>query len=289
MEAVFYLPYFCSMIELGNYNTLNVARSTSVGVFLDDGEGTEVLLPNKYVPKEIQQNDSLKVFCYLDHQERPIATTLEPQVLRNGFGYLKAVEVNHIGAFMDWGLEKHLFVPFREQHVKMVPGRYYMVHCYLDEKSFRLVGSNKLDRFFKKDIEAFTYNEKVPIQFTRKTQLGWEVVVANAYKGLVFFDAIFREVEPGLKLQGYIKKVRDDNKLDISLQPQGTKMLNNAASLIYEILLAHNGFLPYHDKSAPEEIMSKFKLSKKAFKKGIGILYKERKIRLEKDGIYAVR
>ena len=225
----------------------------------------------------------------MDHQERPIATTLEPYVVRNGFGYLQAVEVNDIGAFMDWGLEKHLFVPFREQHVKMVSGRFYMVHCYLDEKSFRLVGSSKLERFFKKDTSGFNYNEEVMVQFTRTTQLGWEVVVANAYKGLVFFDAIFREVKPGLKLKGYIKKVRDDNKLDIALQPQGAKMLNSTAALIYEALMANNGFLPFHDKSAPEEIMAKFKLSKKAFKKGIGILYKERKIRLEKDGIYSVK
>ena len=275
------------MIALGDYNTLHVARSTSVGVFLDDGEGTEVLLPNKYVPNGIQPNDTLKVFCYLDHQERPIATTLAPYIIRNGFGYLKAVEVNAIGAFMDWGLEKHLFVPFREQHVKMRAGNHYMVHCYLDEKSFRLVGSSKLDRFFQKDTGALKYNEEVMVQFIRPTPLGWEVVVADAYKGLVFFDAIFREVEPGLKLPAYIKKVRDDNKLDISLQPLGTKMLNNTAVTIYEMLLANNGFLPYHDKSTPEEIMSKFKLSKKAFKKGIGVLYKERKIVLKKDGIYS--
>jgi len=276
------------MIQLGNYNTLYVARSTSVGVFLDDGAGTEVLLPNKYVPKEIQLKDALRVFCYLDHQERPIATTLEPFVLRNNFAYLKAVEVNDIGAFMDWGLEKHLFVPFREQGVRMVAGQHYMVYCYLDEKSFRLVGSSKLRRFFKNGPEALKYNDEVTIQFTRPTHLGWEVVVANKYQGLVFFDDIFREVETGLKLQAYIKKIREDNKLDIALQPQGAKMLNSTADQIYEVLLANNGFLPFHDKSSPEQIMDKFKLSKKAFKKGIGVLYKERKILLKDDGIYAV-
>ena len=277
------------MIELGNFNTLNVARSTSVGVFLDDGDGTEVLLPNKYVPNGIQPNDSLKVFCYLDHQERPIATTLEPLIVRNGFGFLKTVEVNTLGAFMDWGLEKHLFVPFREQQIRMGAGRYYMVHCYLDEKSFRLVGSSKLDRFFENETAALTYNEEVEIQFVRTTNLGWEVVVANKYKGLVFHDGIFRKVEVGLKVKAYVKRVRDDHKLDISLQPLGAKMLEGTASIIYKKLLAHDGFLPYHDKSTPEEIMSEFKLSKKAFKKGLGVLYKERKIRLEKEGIYTIK
>lgn len=277
------------MIELGNYNTLNVARSTSVGVFLEDGEGTEILLPNKYVPDGLQPDDSLRVFCYLDHQERPVATTLEPFITRNGFGCLKAVEVNTVGAFMDWGLEKHLFVPFREQQVRMVAGHSYMVHCYLDEKSFRLVGSSKLDRFFIKETGTLAYNEEVEIQFVRTTHLGWEVVVANKYKGLVFHDGIFREVEVGLKMKGFVKRVRDDQKLDISLQPQGAKMLERSATVIYEKLLAHDGFLPFHDKSSPEDIMSEFKLSKKAFKKGLGILYKERKIRLEQDGIYSAK
>ncbi len=276
------------MIELGNYSTLNVARSTSVGIFLDDGEGTEILLPNKYVPEGITTDDKLKVFCYLDHEERPIATTLTPHILRNGFANLKVVEVNDIGAFLDWGLEKHLLVPYREQAVKMEAGKQYMVHCYLDEKSFRLVGSSRLDKFLKNEGHNLKYNDQVEIQVARKTPLGWEVVVSNRYKGLLFFDDVFKPLDIGMKLTAYVKNVRDDHKLDLALQPQGAKMLDTTANMIYEQLLENDGFLPFHDKSAPEAIMERFQLSKKAFKKGVGVLYRERKIVLKEDGIYKV-
>ncbi|WP_350286045.1 S1-like domain-containing RNA-binding protein [uncultured Croceitalea sp.] len=276
------------MIELGNYNELKILRSTSVGLFLGDDEGTEILLPNKYVPEDVRPDDMLSVFCYLDHQERPIATTLKPKIIRNGFAYLEVVEVNEIGAFLDWGLEKHLFVPFREQHSRLTAGHRYVVHCYLDEQSFRLVGSTKLDKFLKNTEHDFTVNDEVEILVSRKTELGWEVIIENKYKGLIFFSDVFKPLSIGLSLTGYVKNVRDDRKVDIVLQPIGMKMLDEVANTIYEKLKAADGFIPLNDKSPPELIKDYLQMSKKAFKKGVGVLYKNRKILIKEDGIQLV-
>lgn len=276
------------MIELGNYNTLGVLRSTSVGIFLGDGEGTEILLPNKYVPENVQIDDELNVFCYLDHMERPIATTLSPDIQRNKFGFLRVAEVNQFGAFMEWGLEKHLLVPFSEQRMKMQEGNWYVVYCYLDEKSFRLVASNKLDKFLSNDNHNLKVNEEVAVLVSRKTDLGWEVILNDKNKGLLFFSDVFRPISIGLKLQGFIKQIREDNKIDIVLQPLGNKMLDTTAELIYKEMVAHGGFLPLNDKSDPELIKNQLQLSKKAFKKGVGVLYKNRKILIKDDGIYVL-
>lgn len=274
------------MIELGNYNTLGVLRSTSVGVFLGDGEGTEILLPNKYVPENIQIDDELSVFCYLDYMERPIATTLSPDIQRNKFGFLKVAEVNQFGAFMEWGLEKHLLVPFSEQRLKMQEGNWYVVHCYLDEKSFRLVASNKLDRFLNNDNLSLKVNDEVSALVSRKTDLGWEVILDHKHKGLLFQSDVFRPISIGLKLKGFVRHIREDNKIDITLQPQGSKMLDTTAENIYNELVANGGFLPFNDKSDPELIKNQFQISKKAFKKGIGVLYRNRKILIKEDGIH---
>jgi len=277
--------YFKRMIRIGDYNTLNAVRSTSVGVFLDDGEGTEILLPNKYVPDDIKMNQSLRVFCYLDHEERPIATTLKPHIIRDQFAFLKVAQVNKIGAFLDWGLEKQLLVPFREQGVRLEEGKSYVVHCFLDEQSFRLVGSSKVDKFLKKEASTYKTEDQVELLFNRKTKLGWEVIVDNTYKGLVFFNDIFKEVEVGARHLGYIKTVREDGKLDVSLEPIGPGILDSAAKRIHEELKKNNGFLPLHDKSNPDEIKRVLQMSKKAFKKGVGVLYKQRKILLLSNGI----
>ncbi|WP_136465342.1 S1 RNA-binding domain-containing protein [Flagellimonas onchidii] len=279
------------MIELGNYNTLKILRSTSVGLFLGDDEGTEVLLPNKYVPHDFQIDADLEVFCYLDNNERPIATTLKPFVIRNHFAFLKVVEVGAFGAFVDWGLEKHLLVPFREQTKRMEEGKKYVVHCYLDEESFRLTGSNRIDRFLSNTNGDLDYklNDKVDILVSRRTPLGWEVIINNKHKGLVFESDVFKPISVGTRLVGYIKSVRHDNKIDVSLQPIGAKMLEPTAQLILDELHKNDGFLPLHDKSSPEEIKSALHLSKKSFKKAIGTLYKDRKVLITSDGIRLVR
>ncbi len=277
------------MIQLGNYNTLRVLRSTSVGLFLGDDEGTEVLLPNKYVPKNLTPEEHLTVFCYLDHKERPVATTLKPKIVRNSFAYLEVAEVGNYGAFTDWGLEKHLLVPFREQATPMQKGKKYVVHCYLDEKTFRLAGSSRINRFLSNTDINFEANTPVKILVSRKTPLGWEVIVVNQHKGLVFSNEVFQPIAIGDQLQGYIKALRPDGKIDVALQPLGTQMLEPTAKHILEQLEQHEGFLPLHDRSSPQAIAQVLQLSKKAFKKGIGVLYRQRKIVLKDDGIYLRR
>ncbi|SKB45730.1 CvfB family protein [Maribacter arcticus] len=273
------------MIELGRINNLEILRDTSVGLFLGDDEGNDVLLPNKYVPANYEIGESIKVFCYLDYDERPVATTLEPDIMLGEFRLLQVAEVNEFGAFMQWGLEKHLLVPFREQRDKMKEGQWYVIHCYLDERSGRLVGSNKLDRFLSNDSVDLKEWEQVDLVVTRQTDLGWEVIVNERHKGLVYFNEVFKPINIGDVIPGCVKTIRKDNKLDISLQPLGSKVLEPAAKKIYEVLKENGGFLGLHDKSAPEEIRDVFQMSKKTFKKGLGTLYKERKIKIEPDGI----
>ena len=273
------------MIELGRKNNLEILRDTSVGLFLGDEEGNDVLLPNKYVPSEYEIGAKITVFCYLDYDERPVATTLEPDIMLGEFRLLQVAEVNEFGAFMQWGLEKHLLVPFREQRVKMKEGQWYVVHCYLDDRSGRLVASNKLDRFLSNDTIDLKEWEQVDLVVTRQTDLGWEVIVNEKHKGLVYFNEVFKPINIGDVIPGCIKTIRKDNKLDISLQPLGAKVLEPAANKIYEVLVESGGFLGLHDKSAPEEIRDIFQMSKKTFKKGLGTLYKERKIKIESDGI----
>jgi len=273
------------MIELGRINNLEILRDTSVGLFLGDDEGNDVLLPNKYVPANYEIGESIKVFCYLDYDERPVATTLEPDIMLGEFRLLQVAEVNEFGAFMQWGLEKHLLVPFREQRDKMKEGQWYVIHCYLDERSGRLVGSNKLDRFLSNDSVDLKEWEQVDLVVTRQTDLGWEVIVNERHKGLVYFNEVFKPINIGDVIPGCIKTIRKDNKLDISLQPLGSKVLEPAAKKIYEVLKENGGFLGLHDKSEPEKIRDVFQMSKKTFKKGLGTLYKDRKIKIEPDGI----
>jgi len=276
------------MIRLGDYNDLKVVRSTSVGVFLEDGEQTEILLPNKYVPNEIEKGMVLKVFCYLDSSERPVATTLTPLIIRDQFAYLKVADVGPYGAFMDWGLEKHLLVPFREQAQRMQPGQKYVVHCHLDEKTFRLVGSSKVDKFLGQPPQELAIGDVVDGLVGRKTPLGWELILNHEFKGLLFESDVFRSLHIGDTVKAHIKNIRSDGKLDISLQPSGAKMLLPTAETILERLKAANGFLPLHDKSSPALIQQELQLSKKAFKKAIGVLYRQKKITIHDDGIRLV-
>lgn len=276
------------MIDLGRKNNLEILRDTSVGLFLGDTEGNDVLLPNKYVPSTYEIGQSIEVFCYLDYDERPVATTLEPDIMLGEFRLLQVAEINEFGAFMQWGLEKHLLVPFREQRDKMKEGQWYVVHCYLDEKSGRLVASNKLDKFLSNDILNLKEWDQVDLVVTRQTDLGWEVIVNERHKGLVYFNEVFKSINIGDVIPGCIKKIRKDNKIDISLQPLGSRVLEPAANKIYEVLKENDGFLALHDKSNPDKIRDVMQMSKKTFKKGLGALYKARKINIEEDGISAI-
>jgi predicted RNA-binding protein (virulence factor B family) len=273
------------MITIGDYNTLEILRDTEPGLFLGDEEGNDILLPNKYVPKDFEIGDSITVFCYLDHMERPVATTLKPGITKNSFAILKAVEVNEIGAFMDWGLEKHLFVPFREQAAKMVEGKWYLIYCYLDEKTDRLVGSSKTDRFISNEELTVEKFEEVELIVSRHTDLGAEVIINNKHKGLIYKDELFEQVHLGQRLTGIIKKIREDQKIDVTIRQIGFKNIAPNAQKILEQLQNNNGYLTLHDKSDPQEIRAQLKMSKKDFKKAIGSLYKNKLIEILPEGI----
>jgi len=274
------------MLGIGEYHTLIIDRDTEPGLFLRNEEGDEVLLPNKYKPETFSLEDEIEVFVYLDHQERPVATTLKPYVKLDEFAYLKCVEVSDIGAFLDWGLEKHLFVPYREMASKMRKGSWYLVFCYLDEETGRLVGSSKTNAFLdNSDITVEPFQE-VSIIVANPTDLGMNVIVNEIHQGLIFKDDIFQDLQPGDRLKAWVKKTRSDGKIDITLQRPGYRSIEpNAQDILNEIELK-GGCLKLTDKSSPQEVQRVLQMSKKSFKKAIGTLYKQRLIEIKDDGIY---
>lgn len=272
------------MLQIGQYNTLQVLRNTKVGLFLGDEEN-DVLLPNKYVPKEFFIGDEMTVFIYLDHEERPVATTLKPYVKLNEFAHLKVNHVNKFGAFLDWGLEKDLFVPFKEQAMKMEVDKRYLIYMYLDDQTNRLVGTSKVNKYFSEEIPEFEPNEEVSVMISHFTDLGVNVIIENKYKGLVFADEVFKDLKLGTKTKAYIKQVRPDGKIDLTFKKIGVEAIDDDAQLILNELKANNGYLGLHDKSHPEEIKSVLQMSKKAFKKAVGNLYRQRLIDIRENGI----
>lgn len=274
------------MLRIGQYNTLVISRQAPQGVYLEDEEGNEVLLPNKYVPKGAKNGQSIEVFLYLDGEERPVATTLRPLITLGQFAALQVVDVNDYGAYLDWGLEKNLFVPYREQSPKMQPGKTYLVHLDLDEETGRLVASSKIHQYLDNRLLTVKENEEVELIFWQPTDLGYNVVVNGVHKGLVYSNEIFVPVHPGDRRKGWIKKIREENKLDIALQRQGYGHIEPAAAELLDKLRKNGGFLPVNDDSDPEKIYDLLGMSKKTFKKSVGALYKKRLIRLGDDGIY---
>ncbi|MFT5237760.1 MAG: putative RNA-binding protein (virulence factor B family) [Flavobacteriaceae bacterium] len=273
------------MIKLGEYNTLTILRDTDPGLYLGDDEENVVLLPHKYKPDTFEIDDEIEVYVYLDNEERPIATTLDPFVTLNSFSYLYCSDVTDYGAFMDWGLEKQLFVPFKEQARPMKAGNWYIVYMYLDELTNRLVGSSKTNRFVDNDtltVEAF---EEVNILVTHLTEKGANVIINGIHKGLVYIDDIFEDIRTGDRMKAYIKKIREDNKIDVVLQTPGYRSIEPNANFILEELTAAGGFLPLHDKSDPDAIKNELGMSKKSFKKAIGTLYRDKQIILKDGGI----
>ncbi|MFL9843398.1 CvfB family protein [Flavobacterium rhizosphaerae] len=275
------------MIETGQHNTLTVARSTTVGLYLTDGEN-DVLLPTKYVPDGYKTGDEITVFVYLDQEERPVATTLEPYIRLNDFALLRVNYINKFGAFMDWGLEKDLFVPYREQARPMEQGKWYLIYMYLDEQSNRLVGSSKFSRFLDNENLTVTEGDEVEVIVSRFTELGINVIINGKHEGLVYKNKVFDDPRLGERLTGYIKAIRPDNKIDVTLQKPGVEAIEPNAERILEELKASRGFLRLNDNSHPEDIKTVLKMSKKAFKKAIGSLYKQRLIEIKEEGIYLV-
>jgi len=273
------------MIEIGKHHELEIDRQRIPGLYLINEDGDEVLLPNKYIPEAFEVGDKLNVFVYLDHEERPVATTINPFVTVNSFAYLKCVEVSKIGAFLNWGLEKHLLVPFKEQAYEMKKGGSYLVYVYLDEKTDRLVASSKTNRFLSNNLVLLSSFDEVEVIASHPSDKGWNVIVNQKHLGLVYADEIFQKITVGDKMTGYVKKVRSDNKIDITLQKHGFRAIEPNAQIVLNMLKAEGGFLALHDKSSPEDIKDVLQLSKKNFKKAIGTLYKQRIIKIETDGI----
>lgn len=276
------------MLQLGIKNTLRILRGTGVGMFLGDEEGNDVLLPKKYVPENAIVGDDIEVFIYRDSEDRIIATNLEPKIQLNQFACLQVKSVTAIGAFLDWGLEKDLFVPFREQNKKMEEGRWYAVYLYLDEETDRLVASCKVNRYFEKENIDLQIGQEVDLLIFEETDLGLNAVINNRYKGLIYENEIFQRIKIGTRTKGFVKNIRDDNRVDLSLQKQGYANVEPNAERILEKLKANNGFLDVTDKSDANYVMYQLEMSKKTFKKAVGALYRQKIIRIEDDGIYLV-
>lgn len=275
------------MISIGEYNTLKIARNTIVGLFLTDGE-TDVLLPKKYVPSQFEFDEDITVFVYLDHEERVVATTLEPKIYLNEFALLKVNFVNEFGAFMDWGLEKDLFVPFKEQARPMEVGKRYLTYMYLDEKTNRLVGSSKLNQFLNNESTDLEPGQEVDLIVSHITDLGINVIINEKHKGLLYKNEVYEDLRTGDRIIGYIKHIRPDGKIDVSRAKLGFEKVEKSAQMILDELEYNNGFLGLTDDSHPEEIKTILNMSKKTFKKSIGSLYKQKLIEIKEDGIYLI-
>ncbi len=276
-------------MKIGELNILKVARDTPHGIFLVDEDGEDVLLPGKYLKGDEKEGDTKEVFIYNDSEDRLVATTETPKIKLNEIAVLKVIDVNKSGVFLDWGLEKDLLVPFKEQNKKMQLGQSYVVRMYLDEETDRLVATAKIKKYLSNEDIDYTVGDKVDLLVFNQSDMGFEVIINGKHLGLVFRNEVFAPVKNGDALTGYIKQIRSDDKIDVSLQPNMNLHLNNSNEEILKILKANDGVLNISDKSSPEEIYTALKMSKKTFKKAIGILYRERKIIIELDRILIAR
>jgi predicted RNA-binding protein (virulence factor B family) len=267
------------MVAIGDYNELEIIKQVDFGVYLDSEDG-EILLPTKYLPAHYQLGDRLRVFIYRDSEDRIIATTLEPKAKIGDFAALTVKDTSNHGAFLDWGLEKDLFVPFSNQRDKMQTGRTYIVFLYLDENSDRIVATAKYEKYLNQQIPELSEGQEVDLLVAGFTDLGMKVIINNQYQGILYKNEVFRPLNLGEKTRGFIRKIREDNKIDVSLQKAGFEEVTDAAQIVLARLEAAGGKLPLSDKSTPEEIYAALGMSKKTFKKAIGSLYREGKITL---------
>ena len=277
------------MAEVGKWNKLKVLKELDFGMYLDAQELGEILLPIRYVPKDLKIGDEIDVFIYFDSEDRVIATTDKPFALVGDFALLEVVAVNDIGAFLDWGLMKDLFVPFREQKLKMEVGHSYVVYIYIDDMGGRILGSAKVENFLDLTPPDFKEGQEVDLIIYTQTDIGYKAIVNNTHTGMLFDNDVFRTLHRGEHTKGYIKKIREDQKIDLILDKPGYEKVDEISKKILDKLTAENGFIPLSDKSPADAIYDTFGISKKTFKKAIGALYKARMIALEDDGIRLVK
>lgn len=275
-------------IKLGDYNRLTIVKEVDFGIYLDGGDEGEILLPKRYVPENCKPGDELEVFLYLDQDERLIATTQQPLAKVGEFACLEVAWVNQYGAFLNWGLMKDLFCPFHEQKQRMEIGNRYVVAVFIDEESYRITASAKVEHFFATDFPPYQPGEKVDLLVWQTTDLGFKVIIDHAYPGLVYRSQVFKSIRIGDCLQGYIMGVRPDGKIDVSLQPHGRQQATDFAETLLQYLKDHDGFCELGDKSDAQDIKHRFEVSKKVYKKAIGDLYRRRLITLEDTGIRLV-
>lgn len=276
------------MIQLGKTNHLKVIKTVDFGLYLDGGDAGEILLPQRYVPQGCKPDDELDVFLYLDQDERLIATTLQPLAEVGQFACLEVAWTNEYGAFLDWGLMKDLFCPFREQKMRMVKGNRYIVYVKVDEESYRIMATAKVDKYLSRERPPYKHGDEVELLVWQKTELGFKVIVDNQFTGLVYSDQIFRPLSTGDRLKGYIDHIRQDNKIDVTLQRTGRQQTLDFSQVLLEYLKTNGGHTHLCDKSDAAEIMMVFKVSKKTFKKAVGDLYRQRLISIEDNGITLV-
>ncbi|NNV54437.1 CvfB family protein [Limnovirga soli] len=273
-----------NLINIGVYNTLTVLRFVDFGAYLDDGaEG--ILLPKRFMPANLAVGDAIKVFLYHDSDNRIIATTQEPYGIVDDVVQLKCVDVTPQGAFLDWGLMKDIFVPKSQQLTGMHIGGQYLVRIYIDKQTGRVAATEKINAQFSNEVLTVKEMELVDLVVQRRSDLGYVVIINNKHIGLIHFSAVFKDLKPGDKLTGYIKTIRPDNKIDVMPGKPGYQRVEEETDKIIRLLKEHNGYLPFHDKSDPEEIYTFFGMSKKVFKMTIGTLYKQQKIAFAKAGI----
>ena len=279
---------FSMEINLGKFNTLRVVKEVDFGMYLDGGVEGEILLPKRYVPEGCKPGDELRVFIYLDQEERLTATTQTPLAQVGEFACLEVAWVNRYGAFLNWGLMKDLFVPFREQKAPMEIGRKYIVHVHLDEESYRIAASAKVEHFLSRERPAYEPGQEVEALVWQKTDLGYKAIVDNTYTGLLYESEVFQTLYTGMKVKAYIKQVREDGKIDLILQKPGQAKVEDFAAALLEYIRGNGGHTHLNDKSPADEIYALFGVSKKTFKKAVGDLYKKRLVTLHDDGISLV-
>jgi len=273
------------MIKIGQYNNLRIKKFVDFGLYLDDENEGEILLPKRYMPKNVNVDDYIDVFIYADSDDILIATTLTPLAVVGEASYLRVVEINKIGAFLDWGLTKDILVPFSEQHREMEMGRSYIVYLYLDKYADRIVASSKTNKFIKDEATCYEVNQAVNLMIAEKTDLGYRAIINNTHFGVIFESDVFQNLEFGQKIKGYIKNVRPDKKIDLTLQLINQDSRQSLAEQILDFLKQHDGQSSLTDKSNPEDIYKQFAVSKSNYKKAIGGLYKKRLISIDKDKI----
>lgn len=273
------------MILPGRFNTLKVVKFVEFGVYLDGAEMGEILLPARYVPEVCEVGGELEVFIYFDSEDRVIATTEKPYAQVGEFAMLRVNAVNNIGAFLDWGLMKDLLVPFREQKMNMVAGRSYLVYVYLDPDSKRIAASAKLEKYLDNVFPEYQIGEEVSLIVESESLLGYNAIINHLHRGILYHDELPGPLQKGQQLNGYIKKVREDQKIDLSLYRPGYAQVDGVSQNILDKLKAAGGFLPFTDKSDAALLFDHFAISKKVFKKAVGALYKQRRISLEEKGI----